>query len=94
MGILPLIPIFFGTPCIYFQKKRNCSLTVPCLSHEYTSLLTIIIIAGEAPRPDSPGDAVIRGEDGRPVAQWMLRGETEPEPIIITSRIRTVIEEV
>ena len=33
------------------------------------------IIAGELPRPDSPGEAVIRGEDGRPVAQWMLRGE-------------------
>ena len=25
-------------------------------------------------RPVSPGDVVIRGEDGRPVAQWMLRG--------------------
>ena len=34
-----------------------------------------LIIAGELPRPDSPGEAVIRGEDGRPVAQWMLRGE-------------------
>ena len=33
------------------------------------------MIAGEVPRPDSPGEAVIRGEDGRPVAQWMLRGE-------------------
>jgi len=35
---------------------------------------------GEAPRPDSPGDAVIRGEDGRPVAQWMLRGSLPPSP--------------
>ena len=34
-----------------------------------------LIIAGELPRPASPGEAVIRGEDGRPVAQWMLRGE-------------------
>ena len=27
----------------------------------------------------SPGDVVIRGEDGRPVAQWMLRGESDQE---------------
>ena len=36
-------------------------------------------IAGEVARPDSPGDAVIRGEDGRPVAQWMLRGEIQSD---------------
>merc|ERR550539_1654379 len=30
-------------------------------------------------RSRSPGDVVIRGEDGRPVAQWMLRGIQEEE---------------
>jgi len=34
---------------------------------------------GSLARPVSPGDVVIRGEDGRPVAQWMLRGIRDEE---------------
>ena len=60
----------------FFNRKTVChSFKCPIILIKDITNDNPLIIAGELPRPHSPGEAVIRGEDGRPVAQWMLRGE-------------------
>ena len=74
--IIGAIHFTLSFPHVFFYKTRR-AVEMDKLKISDLIFNIIIVIAGEVPRPDSPGDAVIRGEDGRPVAQWMLRGETQ-----------------